>query len=238
MEKYFKQIGVGGLDINAREKELVNQVLDSNQLTYGQMTKKFESTFAGLHDSQFGLFLNSGTSALQVALQALKISRGWQDGDEVLVPAVTFVATANIVIHNGMVPVFVDVDPLGPLGQEEIFGPLLSLFRARDFEHAIALANNTPYALTAGVFSRSPAHLERAREALEAGNLYVNRGITGALVCRQPFGGYRLSGIGSKAGGPDYLLQFVVPRTITENTLRRGFAPIRPQQEPPSDSVG
>jgi perosamine synthetase len=111
MEKYFKQIGVGGLEINLREKELVNQVLDSNQLTYGQMTKNFESQFANLHDSDFGLFLNSGTSALQVALQALKISRGWQDGDEVLVPAVTFVATANIVIHNGMVPVFVDVDP-------------------------------------------------------------------------------------------------------------------------------
>lgn len=111
MDKYFKQIGVGGLEINPREKELVNQVLDSNQLTYGQMSKKFESIFAELHDSRFGLFLNSGTSALQVALQALKISRGWQDGDEVLVPAVTFVATANIVIHNGMVPVFVDVDP-------------------------------------------------------------------------------------------------------------------------------
>jgi CDP-6-deoxy-D-xylo-4-hexulose-3-dehydrase len=111
MEKYFKQIGVGGLEISRREKELVNQVLDSNQLTYSQMTKKFESQFASLHDSEFGLFLNSGTSALQIALQALKISRGWQDGDEVLVPAVTFVATANIVIHNGMVPVFVDVDP-------------------------------------------------------------------------------------------------------------------------------
>ena len=65
----------------------------------------------------------------------------------------------------------------------------------------------------------------RARESLEAGNVYLNRGITGALVGRQPFGGYRLSGIGSKAGGPDYLLQFMVPRTVTENTLRRGFAP-------------
>jgi RHH-type proline utilization regulon transcriptional repressor/proline dehydrogenase/delta 1-pyrroline-5-carboxylate dehydrogenase len=124
--------------------------------------------------------------------------------------------------------VFADVDPAGPLGQEEIFGPVLALFRARDFEHAIAIANGTDYALTAGVFSRSPARLARAREALEAGNIYLNRGITGALVCRQPFGGYRMSGIGSKAGGPDYLLQFVVPRTITENTLRRGFAPERP----------
>jgi hypothetical protein len=84
------------------------------------------------------------------------------------------------------------------------------------------------YALTAGVFSRSPANLERARRDLEAGNVYLNRGITGALVARQPFGGYRMSGIGSKAGGPDYLLQFTVPRTVTENTLRRGFAPTRP----------
>jgi RHH-type proline utilization regulon transcriptional repressor/proline dehydrogenase/delta 1-pyrroline-5-carboxylate dehydrogenase len=124
--------------------------------------------------------------------------------------------------------VFADVDPVGPLGQQEIFGPLLAVFRARDFDHAIAIANDTDYALTAGVFSRSPARLARAREALEAGNIYLNRGITGALVCRQPFGGYRMSGIGSKAGGPDYLLQFVVPRTVTENTLRRGFAPERP----------
>jgi RHH-type proline utilization regulon transcriptional repressor/proline dehydrogenase/delta 1-pyrroline-5-carboxylate dehydrogenase len=124
--------------------------------------------------------------------------------------------------------VFADVDPAGPLGQEEIFGPVVAVFRARDFAQAIDLANGTRYALTAGVFSRSPAHLAQARESLEAGNIYLNRGITGALVRRQPFGGYRLSGIGSKAGGPDYLLQFVVPRTVTENTLRRGFAPTRP----------
>ena len=124
--------------------------------------------------------------------------------------------------------VFADVDPCGPLGQEEIFGPVLAAFRAPDFAAAVALANDTPYALTAGVFSRSPAHLDLARSALEAGNVYLNRGITGALVHRQPFGGYRLSGIGSKAGGPDYLQQFVVPRVVTENTLRRGFAPQRP----------
>jgi len=121
--------------------------------------------------------------------------------------------------------VFADVDPGGPLGQEEIFGPVLAVLRARDFADAIDLANGTPYALTAGVFSRSPSHLALARESLEAGNIYLNRGITGALVRRQPFGGYRMSGIGSKTGGPDYLLQFAVPRTVTENTLRRGFAP-------------
>jgi RHH-type proline utilization regulon transcriptional repressor/proline dehydrogenase/delta 1-pyrroline-5-carboxylate dehydrogenase len=124
--------------------------------------------------------------------------------------------------------VFDGVDPAGPLAQEEIFGPVLAVIRAKDFSAAIAIANGTDYALTAGVFSRSPANLERARRDLEAGNVYLNRGITGALVSRQPFGGYRMSGIGSKAGGPDYLLQFTVPRTVTENTLRRGFAPTRP----------
>jgi RHH-type proline utilization regulon transcriptional repressor/proline dehydrogenase/delta 1-pyrroline-5-carboxylate dehydrogenase len=130
--------------------------------------------------------------------------------------------------------VFADVDPAGPLGQDEIFGPVLAVFRARDFEHAIELANGTRYALTAGVFSRSPARLALARERLEAGNVYCNRGITGALVQRQPFGGYRMSGIGSKTGGPDYLLQFVVPRTVTENTMRRGFAPTAPS--PPQEA--
>jgi len=121
--------------------------------------------------------------------------------------------------------VFADVDPAGPLGQDEIFGPVLAVFRARDFDHALELANGTAYALTAGVYSRSPARLRLAAERLVAGNVYLNRGITGALVNRQPFGGYRMSGIGSKAGGPEYLLQFTVPRTVTENTMRRGFAP-------------
>ena len=128
---------------------------------------------------------------------------------------------------------FVEVDPAGPLGQEEIFGPVLAVIRARDFDHAIELANGTAYALTAGICSRSPARLERARRDLEAGNVYLNRGITGAFVSRQPFGGYRMSGIGSKAGGPDYLLQFVVPRTVTENTVRRGFAPGQKAAENP-----
>jgi RHH-type proline utilization regulon transcriptional repressor/proline dehydrogenase/delta 1-pyrroline-5-carboxylate dehydrogenase len=124
--------------------------------------------------------------------------------------------------------VFGDVDPDGPLGQEEIFGPVLAVLRASDFSHAIDLANGTAYALTAGVFSRSPAHLEQAARQLAAGNVYLNRGITGALVHRQPFGGYRMSGIGSKTGGPDSLQQFLLRRTVTENTLRRGFAPAAP----------
>jgi len=121
--------------------------------------------------------------------------------------------------------IFVDVPPNSRLAQEEIFGPVLAVIRAADLDEAIRIFNGVDYALTGGMFSRSPANLERAKRELLVGNLYLNRGITGALVGRQPFGGFKMSGIGSKAGGHDYLLQFVLPRTITENTMRRGFAP-------------
>lgn len=121
--------------------------------------------------------------------------------------------------------VFADIRPEHRLAQEEIFGPVLAVMRAHDFDDALRLANSTSYALTGGLYSRSPANVAAARERFEVGNLYVNRGITGALVGRQPFGGYRLSGVGAKAGGEDYLTQFMVARVICENTLRRGFAP-------------
>ncbi len=121
--------------------------------------------------------------------------------------------------------IFADVDPQSALAQEEIFGPVLSVIKARDFSHALQIANGTRYALTGGLYSRSPANLARARREFRVGNLYLNRKITGAVVGHQPFGGMKLSGMGSKAGGPDYLLQFMEPKTITENTLRRGFAP-------------
>lgn len=116
-------------------------------------------------------------------------------------------------------------DPQCSVATEEIFGPFLAVTRAGNLDQALAIANDTEYALTAGVFSRSPVHIRRASEELRAGNVYVNRGITGATVGRQPFGGYGLSGVGSKAGGPDYLLAFVEPRVITENTVRQGFVP-------------
>ncbi len=121
--------------------------------------------------------------------------------------------------------IFGDVDPSSRIAQEEIFGPVLSVIRARDFDHALEIANDSAFALTGGIFSRSPAHIEKAREEFRVGNLYINRGVTGAIVERQPFGGLKLSGIGSKAGGPDYLLQFLEPRTVSENTLRHGFVP-------------
>jgi predicted delta-1-pyrroline-5-carboxylate dehydrogenase group 2 len=116
-----------------------------------------------------------------------------------------------------------DLPEDSPVNREEIFGPLLSVTRVRDLDHAVEVVDSLPFALTGGLFSRSPATVERVAARLPVGNLYVNRGITGAMVGRQPFGGNRRSGIGSKAGGPDYLLQFVEPRVVTENTMRHGI---------------
>ena len=110
-----------------------------------------------------------------------------------------------------------------PVNREEIFGPLLSLTAVRDVDEAMDVIDSLPFALTGGLFSRSPGTVERVSERSPVGNLYVNRGITGAMVGRQPFGGNRRSGVGSKAGGPDYLLQFVEPRVVTENTMRHGL---------------
>ena len=121
--------------------------------------------------------------------------------------------------------IFVDVDAESDLARKELFGPVLALIPVKDMTEAINVANSTEYALTVGVFSRSPANLKRCATQLQAGNLYLNRAITGALVNRQPFGGFKYSGIGTKAGGPDYLSQFVIPINITENSMRHGFAP-------------
>ncbi len=118
------------------------------------------------------------------------------------------------------------IKPEHRIAQEEIFGPVLAVMRAKDFDQAIEWANSTQFALTGGIFSRSPEHLAKARREFRVGNLYINRNNTGALVERQPFGGARMSGVGTKAGGPDYLLHFMDPRVVTENTMRRGFAPI------------
>ena len=112
------------------------------------------------------------------------------------------------------------------IAQEEIFGPVLAVIKSDSFNEALAIANGTDYALTGGLYSRTPSHIEQASEEFEVGNLYINRNITGAIVARQPFGGFKLSGVGSKAGGPDYLLQFLDPRVVTENIQRQGFAPI------------
>jgi RHH-type proline utilization regulon transcriptional repressor/proline dehydrogenase/delta 1-pyrroline-5-carboxylate dehydrogenase len=121
--------------------------------------------------------------------------------------------------------IFHDVNPDSVLAQEEIFGPVLAIIKARDFDEALRIANGTQYALTGAVLSRSPENIRKARESFRTGNLYINRGSTGAVVGRHPFGGFKMSGLGSKAGGPDYLMHFMVARNIVENTVRRGFAP-------------
>jgi len=116
-----------------------------------------------------------------------------------------------------------DLEPDAPVLSEEVFGPLLTVERASGVDAACGAIERLPFALTGGLFSRSPATVARVAARLPLGNLYVNRGITGAMVGRQPFGGNRRSGIGAKAGGPDYLLQFTETRVMTENTMRHGL---------------
>jgi len=129
--------------------------------------------------------------------------------------------------HGYFVPptIFTDVKPNMRIAREEIFGPVLSVLKARDLDEALEIANGSDYALTGGFFSRSPANIERVKAQLEAGNVYINRSCTGAIVGRHPFGGFKMSGGGTKAGGEDYLLHFVVPRVVTENTSRLGVVP-------------
>ena len=122
--------------------------------------------------------------------------------------------------------IFSGVSPDATIAQEEIFGPVVAVIRAKNFQEGLDIANGTNYALTGGLYSRTPSHIDQATAEFEVGNLYINRTTTGAIVSRQPFGGFKMSGVGSKAGGPDYLLQFLEPRTITENIQRQGFAPI------------
>lgn len=112
--------------------------------------------------------------------------------------------------------IIADVPAKARLSQEEVFGPVLAFVRAKDYDDALAIANNTEFGLTGAVFSRSRERLERAREDFHVGNLYFNRKCTGALVGVQPFGGFNMSGTDSKAGGPDYLLLFTQGKSITD----------------------
>jgi len=112
--------------------------------------------------------------------------------------------------------IFAGVDSTARIFQEEIFGPVLAVTRARDFTHAIELANDTEYGLTGAVYTRNPEKIRQAREDFFAGNLYINRKCTGAMVGAHPFGGFNMSGTDSKAGGPDYLLQFLQAKAIAE----------------------
>ena len=116
-----------------------------------------------------------------------------------------------------------ELEPDSAILTEEIFGPVLAVERVAGVDEALESLDRSRFALTAGLFSRNPRTIEDVARRAPVGNLYVNRHITGAMVGRQPFGGNRRSGVGSKAGGPDYLLQFVEPRVVTENTMRHGL---------------
>jgi 1-pyrroline-5-carboxylate dehydrogenase len=112
--------------------------------------------------------------------------------------------------------IFADLEPAARLMQEEIFGPVVGFTKAKDFSHAIEIANNTEYGLTGAVITRNREKIQQAREDLHVGNLYFNRGCTGAIVGYQPFGGFNMSGTDSKAGGPDYLLLHMQAKTTSE----------------------
>ncbi len=159
-------------------------------------------------------YVDRGRREARIAVQVGPPAGGWRDGGHYVAPTV-----------------FVDVDPSSVIAQEEIFGPVVALFKARDMDEALRLATGVRYGLTGGLFSRSPASIERVRREFRVGNLFINRGITGAVVGRQPFGGLKMSGGGARCGGPDYLTQFVAPRLVTENTMRRGFAPPDERQD-------
>lgn len=139
--------------------------------------------------------------------------------------------------HYVPITIFGGITSVHRMAQEEIFGPVLAVMRVKDFDQGIEWANSTRFALTGGVFSRSPKHLDQARREFRVGNLYLNRNCVGAMVGRQPFGGAGMSGAGTKAGGPDYLLHFMDPRTVTENTMRRGFVPLSCRDDRPSVPV-
>ena len=112
--------------------------------------------------------------------------------------------------------VIADIDSKARVFQEEIFGPVLAVTKARDFDHAMQLANDSEYGLTGAVYTNDPDRIKKARERFFVGNLYINRKCTGAMVGAHPFGGFNMSGTDSKAGGPDYLLQFVQAKSIAE----------------------
>jgi len=148
------------------------------------------------------------------------ISDGIQQGGKVLLEGI-------VDDSNGFYigPHIIEVDRNNVLAREEVFGPVLSVIRAKDFDDAMDILNDTDYGLTGGLYSRTPSNIEQFKREARVGNRYINRGITGSIVQRQPFGGFMMSGLGSKAGGENYLKRFMLETTTTENTSRSGYIP-------------
>lgn len=209
--------GYSGQKCSACSRAIVlNTIYDTFLTRLVEATKSLNIGEADRPSTRVGPVIDS---TAQARIQDY-IAKGKQEANLVLempVPTTGYFVSPTI---------FADVSPQATIAQEEIFGPVLAVIRAHSFSEALTIANGTNFALTGGLYSRTPSHIHRAEQEFEVGNLYINRGITGAIVARQPFGGFKLSGVGSKAGGPDYLLQFLEPRTITENIQRQGFAPI------------
>ncbi|MGF1539342.1 MAG: L-glutamate gamma-semialdehyde dehydrogenase [Pleurocapsa sp.] len=209
--------GYTGQKCSACSRVIVSQTIYDNFLTrLIETTKSLNVGATDLPSIQVGPVIDS--NARDRILEY--ITKGKEDSElalSVSVPEGGYYVPLTIFSH---------VSPNAAIAQEEIFGPVLAVISASNFDEALTIANGTDYALTGGLYSRTPERIERAYREFEVGNLYVNRTITGAIVSRQPFGGFKLSGVGSKAGGPDYLLQFLDPRVVTENIQRQGFAPI------------
>src|ERR687894_31202 len=179
----------------------------------GKVVEKARTLKMGLPSEEDGANVNVGPviSEPQFEKVASYVDAGKQEGDRVL-------GEDPGDPENGyfVSPTIFEVEPEARVAREEIFGPVLSVLKARDFDDALKLANDSPYGLTGGVYSKNRDHLERARHEFKAGNVYFNRTITGALVGVQPFGGFGLSGTDSKAGGPDYLPLHMLARTVVE----------------------
>jgi len=179
--------------------QVLNRVVElTKQLTVGDVSNPDFYTGPVIDEKAYNKILEY----IEIGKQEGKLMVGGEKGPE-----------------NGfyiMPTVFADVDPEARIMQEEIFGPVVAFTKARDFDHALEIANNTEYGLTGAVISRNRAHLEKARTEFHVGNLYFNRKCTGALVGVHPFGGFNMSGTDSKAGGPDYLLLFTQAKLVSE----------------------
>jgi RHH-type proline utilization regulon transcriptional repressor/proline dehydrogenase/delta 1-pyrroline-5-carboxylate dehydrogenase len=130
-------------------------------------------------------------------------------------------------INDGfyITPGILEFDYSNVLAHQEVFGPILGVMRVKNFDEAVEMMNDTKFALTAGIYSRTPSNIERFKDEVVAGNMYINRPCTGAVVERQPFGGFRMSGVGTKAGGVNYLMNFLYQVSISEEGARRGHVP-------------
>lgn len=204
----YSAFGFQGQKCSAASRAIVHESLYNEFLN--RLTAAADSLIMG-DAVDPGTFLGPAVSSEAERKIADYIAIGREEGREMLVKE-------NLAI-------FADIRPEHRLAQEEVFGPVLAVMKTESIRQGIEMANAVDFGLTGGIISRNRGHIDLVREHLEAGNIYINRSITGALVGRQPFGGFKLSGQGTKAGGSQYLLNFVHPVAVSENMLRRGFSP-------------